>query len=208
MLLSVAAVVQSLRELWLWERDGAEYTEQSYLELPIIFAGHTLTVVDDQPRSSRYSEDEQPGTIRLLLDGVPLGVTSRAQVRPGRHDLGRYHRWLDVWQFRRRTSGDSALWIARRLQDTPKQEPRFEVFEVMEGGVMRHEQLRGWQLSSSYPLFRATQFVRWENLLYGVPLSVLDWVAYPPLLLVFPLGTFALGTVLVWRGRASKRVAA
>ena len=83
--------------------------------------------------------------------------------------------------------------------------PRFEVITVEENGTTRVERLRAWQLSRSFPLFRATQFVRSGS--SAMPLSVLDGLVFPPLLLAFPFGTLILGLVMLLRGGlASPRV--
>jgi hypothetical protein len=60
--------------------------------------------------------------------------------------------------------------------------------------------LRGWSLGSRYGVWRATQFLRaneWE----AFPLSMLDFVAFPIVLLIYPIGTLILGIGLVRSGR-------
>ena len=138
--------------------------------------------------------------MQILMDGRPLGTPTRALVRRGRRDLGRYHLWFDAWQFRDRASGKSTLWLVRRLQRHSGASPRYEVITVAEDGLHETRVLRGFELGGSYPLFRATQFVRDANLWSGVPLSVLDFVVLPPLLLFFPLGTLLLGLHWIRRG--------
>jgi hypothetical protein len=207
--LSLAAVVQSAREYLLWEGGRRDYVEVSFLEQPFTFAGHTFTVEDDQPTDSSDSEAQYEGTARLLMDGKPLGAPSRALVRRGRRDLGRYHLWFDAWQFRERAGGRNTLWLARRLQPDSTIGPRFEVITVAEDGAQRTRLLSTWQLGTTYPLFRATQFIR-DGTSAAIPLSMLDASIFPPTLLVFPIGTLALGVYLIRHGRRgdSDRVAA
>jgi hypothetical protein len=207
--LSVAVIVQSGREYLLWERGAREYEERFVSELPFAFAGHTFSVADDQPTDSVSSQEGSPGTIRVLMDGVPLGSPSRAVVRRGLTDIGRYHLWFDAWQFRERQSGRSTLWLSRRLQPDPGAGPTFEVITIQENGKRSARVLRGWQLGRDYPLFRSTQFIRDGNST-AFPLSMLDALAAPPLLLVCPVGTLILGLYLAWRmrRRATSRLAA
>jgi hypothetical protein len=207
--LSIGAVVQSTREYLLWEAGRRDYAEDSFLERPFTFAGHTFTVEDDQPTDSTYSEIAYEGRIRLLMDGRPLGPPSRALVRPGRHDLGRYHLWFDAWHFKERASGRTTLWLTRRLQPDSAASPRFEVITLAENGAPSRRLLSTWQLGASYPLFRSTQFVR-DGTSAAIPLSMLEAAIFPPILLVFPIGTFVLGLYLIRRGlrEGSDRVAA
>jgi hypothetical protein len=207
-LLSLAAIVQSVREYLLWESGRRAYDEESFLPLPILFAGHSFDIRDDQPRDTAYSETEHEGFAQWLRDGVPFQARSRALVRRGRSDVGRYHTWLDAWKFRDRGTGRTTLWLVRRLQPSVSERMRFEVITVEQDGVTHIERLGGWQLGRDFPTFRATQFIR-AGLLAGVPLSMLDAFIFPPILLVFPLGSLALGVILLRRGRiSSQRVAA
>ena len=111
--ISLAAVVQSVREYALWQA-GANYAEESFLPLPIVFGGHTFTIRDDQPYDSGGSEQEYEGSVQWIRDGVPFESASRARVRRGRNDIGRYHLWLDAWKIRERATGQKTLWLARR----------------------------------------------------------------------------------------------
>ena len=198
-LLSLAACVQSLREYVLWETGREAYSEDSYLELPFSFAGHTFRVADDQPIDTAYSEEEFEGTAYLVMDGHALTEPARALVRRGRSDLGRYHLWIDAWKFINE-SGDSSLWLTRRLQQAQDATPAYEVITLAAGASPERHVYAGWQLGGSYPLFRATKFLR-TGVMEGVPLSMLSALYFWPILLVFPLGSFVLGTVLLWRGR-------
>jgi hypothetical protein len=205
--LSLAACVQSFREYRLWENGARAYSEDFYLDLPFSFANHTFSIADDQPIDTAYSEQEFEGSAYLLMDGRPLTAPSRALVRRGHSDLGRYHLWIDAWKFVG-ASGDSALWLVRRLQQVESATPRYEVITLAGSGAPDRHVYAGWQLGRSYPLFRATQFLR-TGVLEGMPLSMLDALIFWPILLIFPFGSFVLGSVLLWQGcrRMSERVA-
>jgi hypothetical protein len=190
---SAAVVVQSARELLLWETGRQAFDEEGLLMQPISFGGHTVTVTDDQPTDPVRSQQEFPGTLWLTLDGEALGRPSRAMVRRGLSDLGRYHLWFDAWRFRERDNGRSTLFLARRLQPEAASSPRFEVVVVQEDGTYSVREFRTWQLAESYPLFRATQFIR-DSTSGALPLSMLDMAAAPVILLICPLGTFLVGS--------------
>ena len=198
--LSVICVIQSAREWRAWTPDPQLAERDLPLALPIRFAGHRIDVADDQPTDSLSSERAVEGRIQLYLDGQPLGGPSRALVRPGRRDLGRYHMWLQATPFHDRTSGEDVLFLARRIQPSDAGGARFEVNRLDESGAVTTEMLRGWSLGSRYAVWRATQFLRaneWE----AFPLSMLDAVAFPLFLLIYPMGTLFLGIVLVRSGR-------
>jgi hypothetical protein len=204
---SVVSVVQTFRESALWQQGNRSYSEQSPRERPFAFGGHSFTVVDDQATDAAHSETEYDGKIQPLIDGRALGPPSYARVRRGRDDLGRYHGWFDAWLFRDRIDGRQTLWLARRLQATATESPRFEVITVGEHQTPQRRVLGAWRLGGDYRLYRATQFVR-EGTWSTMPFALGDTIGIFPLaLLVFPVGTFVLGIVLVRRGEETRRVA-
>ncbi len=210
-LLSVAAVVQSAREFILWGIGELGYEEDSFHALPITFAGHTFDVRDDQPRDTAYSEEESDGSVHWVRDGQPLGPPSYARVRRGRDDTARYHLWLGASTFRERASGNTSLWLTRRLQSNDGGRPMFEVITVEHDGGTRIQYLHSWQLGRSFQLFRSTQFVRSGQAttfpaamvegfaLSAFPLSMLEGIAIWPILLVYPIGSFLVGLHLLRR---------
>jgi hypothetical protein len=196
-----------VREYLLWESGAQQYREDSYLERPFTFAGQPIDIRDDQPTDSVTSEREYEGVIQILIDGQPLGPPARALVRRGRTDLGRYHLWFSAWTFTDRATGRTTLWLARRHQPDSTEGPRFEVTTVAEDGTRETRLLRQWQLGTSYPLFRSTQFVR-DGSFFAIPLSMLEAFIFPPILLMFPIGTLIVGVVLVRRGTRTHLVRA
>jgi hypothetical protein len=202
--LSIAGVIQSAREWRAWTPDARLVERDRPQELPIRFAGHRVDVRDDQPTDSIHSERAVEGHIQLFLDGRAIGAPTRALVRPGRRDLGRYHTWLEAVPFRDRTSGKEFLFLARRLEPRDGQGVRFEVNQIDESGAVTTRVLRGSSLGRYYPVWRTTQFLRaneWE----AFPLSMLDAVIFWPILVVYPFGTLLVGIVLVWRARRRDR---
>ncbi len=213
MLLSLAAVVQSVREIVLWDTGQRRYDEDSFLAFPLEFAGYRFDIRDDQPRDTIPSEEEYDGTVQWVRDGEPFGSPSYARVRRGRNDIGRYHLWLDAWIFENRATGRRSLWLVRRLQPRGTGKPTIEVITVEQDGDTRIQHLPVWWLGQSFPLFRSTQFVRAPTPSSSIPLSVLEAIVFSamplsmleglyfwPLLLVFPIGTFVLGVFLLRPG--------
>jgi hypothetical protein len=201
---SLASIVQSFREYGLWERGSHQYEELSILERPFRFAGDSFTIADTHPYSppgegAYTSEAAVPGTIQILKNQSPLGPPSLAEVRPGRNDLGRYHLWFDAWVFRDRQSGDSALWMARRIE-ADGSGPRYEVITVTDDGIVTRRLLWTHQLGRSYPVFRSTQFLRGSSF-FVVPLSALDFFIFPLFLFIFPIGTLIIGLLLSRGGK-------
>ncbi len=201
---SVASIIQSFREYRLWERGNQRYDERSLLERPFRFAGRSFTIADGHPFSppgdGEYTaEAAVSGTVQILRNQSPLGPPSRAEVRPARNDLGRYHLWFDAWVFRDKQSGDSALWMARRIEAEGSR-PRYEVITITDDGIETRRLLRKHQLGRSYPVFRSTQFLRGSSF-FIVPLSVLDFFIFPAFLFIFPIGTLIIGLLLIRGGK-------
>jgi len=206
---SLLAVLQTAREIALWTYGEHRYDERALEQQPVEFAGHRISVTDDQSTDSVPSETETHGTIQPIIDGVPLGFPSIAGVRRGRRDLGRYHGWYDAWVFRDRRSADSVLYLARRVQPRSSESPRFELTTV-DGSTraVTRRVLTGWQLAWSFPTFRSTQFIR-DNTWTALPLALGDLLGFFPLaVLVFPVGTAVVGYLLARRPRGRHHAAA
>ena len=202
---SFLAVAQTVREVALWELGSRKYAEESSQERTFRFAGHTFTVADDQPADGTHSQTEYDGTIQPLMDGRPLGPPSRARIRRGLEDLGRYHLWYDAWLFADRARGDTSLWLARRLQETDQSVPRFELTVVDAVGRADRRVLSRWALDRDYRVFRGTQFVR-EGGWTVMPLSLTGVAGFvPPFLVLFPIGSFLVGMRLLRRPRSPTR---
>lgn len=179
------------------------YSEASILDHPFRFAGRTFAVADDQPTAAVNDEVGHEGIVQILMEGKPLGEPSRALVRRGRTDLGRYHLWFDAWIFQERATGRRALWIARRIQVRDDVRPAFEVVTVQEDGSVATRRYRTYELGADYRLFRTTQFVR-DGTSSAIPLSMLEAVYFWPLLLFYPIGSLALGVILIRRALSSR----
>lgn len=200
--LSVTSVIQSYRELRLWRIGAETYEDRTpFSEYPFTFAGHEFSVVDDQPVDSSRSRQTQPGRIQLTMDGRPLGKPSTAMLRAGGPGIDRYYGWVDAWRFTTRETGENMMLLVRRLAPVDDHGTRYEIHRVGADGRITTAELRGWQLARDYPVYRATQFVR-PHAWVAAPLSMIDAAAFPPLLLIFPLGTLVLGGVLLRRRRS------
>ncbi len=199
--LSVIPVVQTARLYYLFEGGRAAFDEETPNASPIVFGKRTIAVSDDQPHDSSGTYSEFDGHIELTLDGQPFGIPSRAEIRRGLDGFGRYHGWFDVWIFRSRESGQSSLWIGRRIQATRAASPVFEIATISEDGRVQSDTLRAWRLGFDYRHFRTTQFIRsgtWATM----PLTLELGFFFPPSLIIFPIGTFVAGIMLMRRKRA------
>lgn len=198
-LLSVLSVLQSWREYRLLRESMSVYVETNLEERTFSFGRHTVVLSDDQPNDTLRSEHEWPGTLRIQIDGQPIGSPSFAGIRRSRTDRGRYHSWLDAWTFREVDTGRLNLWLTRRLQPPGTRLPRFEVTVLDTTGTPQTRTYRAYQLGTSFPLYRSTEFLRWGESVF--PLSMLEWIAFPIGLLVFPFGTFLVGGCLAFPRR-------
>jgi hypothetical protein len=198
-LLSVLSLLQSWREYRLWRESMSVYVETNLEERSFKFGRHIVLLSDDQPNDTFHSEHEWPGTLRMQVDGQPIGRPSFAGIRRSRTDRGRYHSWMDAWTFRHVDTGRLTLWLTRRIQPPGTWLPRFEVTVLDTSGTAQTRTYRAYQLGTSFPLYRSTQFLRWGESAF--PLSTLDWVVFPLALLVFPFGTLFVGGWLAFPRR-------
>lgn len=197
--LSVLSVLQSWREYRLWRDSMSVYVETNLDARTFKFGRHTVVLSDDQPDDDLHSEREWAGTLSIQLDGRPIGRPSYAGIRRSRTDRGRYHSWMDAWTFRHVDTDRLTLWLTRRLQPPGTWLPRFEVTVLDTSGTAQTRTYRAYQLGTSFPLYRSTEFLRWGESAF--PLSMLDWVVFPLGLLVFPFGTLFIGGCLVFPRR-------
>jgi hypothetical protein len=79
-------------------------------------------------------------------------------VRPGLNDMGRYHLWIDAWTFTDRRSGDTALFLGRRLEPAAKGNS-YEIIRIGADGTYTVRHLSRSQRAESYPIFRTVQFL-------------------------------------------------
>ena len=158
-LLSVLSLLQSWREYRLWRESMSVYVETNLEARTFSFGRHTVVLSDDQPDDTLHSEHEWPGTLRIDVDGRPIGSPSFAGIRRSRTDRGRYHSWMDAWTFREVDTGRLTLWLTRRLQPPGTRLPRFEVTVLDTAGPAETRTYRAYQLGTSFPLYRSTQFL-------------------------------------------------
>ena len=196
--ISLLAIVQTMREIALWEYGYRRFDESSVQNQSFTFGNRRFLVTDNQPIHPVYSQEATDGLLQPVVDGKPLGPPSRAEVRSALRDLGRYHTWYDAWVFHDRRTGDSALYLTRRLQQRTSDVAAFEITVVDATGKIETRTVRAWQLGWDYRIFRSTQFIRQREWTV-MPLAMGDWiVALPVIAIIFPIGTMAVGRAL-WR---------
>ena len=202
MAFSLFAVADTLRAVALSERGWSQYDNHMLSGRQFAFAGHRIALEDDQPTDSVSRERETPGMLSVMIDDRIQGTSSQVGVRRGRPDAGRYHSWFDATVFTSRATGDSSLWLARKVR-RGKSDTRYEVTELDSDGSIRTRMLSGWQLGLDYRTYAATGLLTWDTL-WPIPLDLSGFIFFPPALLVYPVGTLVAGVVLWRRGRLRK----
>ncbi len=110
-------------------------------------------------------------------------------------NIGRYHSWFEATVFTSRANRDSSLWLARKVR-LGKSDTRYEITELRSDGSIRTRMLSGWQLGLDYRTEEATGLLTWDTL-WPFPFELSFVVYLPPLLLIYPIGTFAVGVILL-----------
>lgn len=195
---SIVPVVQMVRETVFLERGERRYRELSQRELPIAFAGRTVQIIDSLPRRP-YSEAEEPGLVTIAVDAVPVAQPRHAMIRPGRSDLGRYHRWINAAVFQDRRTGTATLWIGRRIGAEGPEPEAYEILTLGDGGAMSVRQVPHRARASEYRLFRIIHGMGGSSP-SAYPWSLLN--VWPSLFVPFlyPWAAFAVGVVLLVSG--------
>jgi hypothetical protein len=197
---SAIAVLQTMREMHISEQ-YTSYAQIEHSSRALRIAGRYIELSDEfpyQPTEPARTEDRRPGVVTFRIDGRVVGSPARLELRTGRNDLGRYHGWVHLLSFRDLRTGEESLWIARRLQPSASDVARFELSVLSRDGTVDTQVLSGWQLSTEYRRHRATQLLT-ESEWTAFPLSVVPFLHFPPLLLVFPLGSASCGAWLLRR---------
>lgn len=200
---SAFPIVQGVREDAFWRAGDERFQEEALLELPLRFAGHTITIEDPLPRGGPPSEAEERSFARILLDGQEILPAKPAMVRPGRSDLGRYHLWIDAWIFTDRRTGSRSLYLGRRLSVNAGVRP-YDLLRVSADGSYALRRLSFADRAESYPIWRTIQFLN-DGTETVYPFSVRN--IWPTLLVpvFYPNTTLVLGVVMLgvglWLGR-------
>lgn len=199
--LSLVAVVQTAREVW--QGVGSGWTESPVVDTAFTFAGRTITILKP-PRSDGGPTRAWVPQERVRIDGVDIGAATGLRMATWPYQVDRRSpHWFDAVTFVDRAGRDSSLWMARRLQAADTVRPRFEIITVDATGnytvqVRTQEEVRG-----EYRLGTVTALVG-ENSRPEFPLSVVNLLWLPYLLLVFPIGTGIVGVLLFRSGRSER----
>ena len=199
---SVAACVQTAREVW--QSLGSPWTESPIADSTFTFVGHRIAIVK-RVDSSAASRDSVVSLERILIDGVAVGESTSLRMSTWPYQGNRRSpHWVDAVKFVNHSARDSSVWIARRLQIADTAPPRFEIFTLDAKGhhtiALRAQQ----ELRSEYRLNTVTALVA-EDPRPEFPLSVVSFVWFPYLWLVYPLGTGLLGFVMLRPARSARQ---
>lgn len=196
---SALPIVQGLREDEFWRAGAERFEEKGVRELPVLFAGRTITIEDPLPRGGPPSEAEERSQARVLLDGQEVLPADFAMVRPGRSDLGRYHLWIDAWIFTDRRTGEKALYLGRRLSAPAHKARPYDLLLVSADGSYRLRRLSFADRAESFPIWRTIQFLN-DGTESVYPFSLSN--VWPTVLVpvFYPNTTLALGPVMLLIG--------
>lgn len=209
--LSVIPIVQSVRELGFWRNGMARFEEQPAYELPIRFAGHVIMVEDTLAHTDTRSQDEVPGTARVLIDGREVLPALPARIRPGLNTIGRYVFWVDANVITDKRTGERAFYLARRRKASLFGGRSYDLLRMSADGSYTLRRLSSSQRAESYPVWRTVQFLH-DIAEPAYDFSVL--AIWPSIIVpgIYPLATLVLGIVLVvlgrWRARRAAEAAA
>ena len=201
LLLSVAAVVQTAREVW--QGLGSDWTESPLSGNEFAFAGRTITIVKPT-KDSAASKGALVKQELVFIDGVEVGAATNGRMSTWPF-IGsrRSPHWFDAVKFVDRAARDSSLWMARRLQVADTVPPRFEIITLDATGRYSVQTRSQTELRGDYRLSSVTGLVG-EDPSWEFPLSVVNFVWFPYLWLVFPIGTSLLGVILLRPSRAKR----
>jgi hypothetical protein len=199
--LSLFSIVQTVRDAAFWIGGDAEWDEGSVQRFPFSFAGRTVTLTRAEPLKA-WPDSAIVAQERVLIDGIEVGQRGAWRQRNWPVAVGmRSPHWTDKRIFINRASHDSSLWIARRLQLSDSVMPIFEFVTIDARGRYATQTVPQNKLDVDYRLARMTYLVG-ENGPAWFPFSVFGLLMLPILFLVYPMGTLALGALLMRLGKA------
>jgi hypothetical protein len=160
------------------------------------FAGRLVTV-QDRGLDATVPDSTKVFQERLLIDSVATGQETGLRMRGWPVGVAmRSPHWFSLVRFTDRATGDSTVWFARRLQPADSVRPRFEIIRIDARGRYEVETRDRDELRSEYRVARVTQFLA-EDAPSGFPFSMIQFLFFPVLLLLHPIGTVLLGVRLV-----------
>jgi hypothetical protein len=198
--LSSFSIVQTVRDAVFWIGGDAEWDESSVQRFPFSFAGRTVMLMRAQPLQA-WPDSAIVAQERVLINGIEVGQRGALRQRNWPVAFGmRSSHWTDKRIFINRASHDSSLWIARRLQRSDSAMPVFEFVTIDARGRYETQTVPQNKLDVDYRLARMTYLVG-ENGPAWFPFSVFELLMFPILFLVYPIGTLALGALLMRLGK-------
>ncbi len=127
-------VVQNVREMIYTARAQRAYDVTRHLETPIEFGGHVIDVRDSLPQLRSSESPEREGLVGIEMDGQSVLAPTRGLVSLSAVGLSRYWFWIQAQTVRDRSTNVRTLVVARRLLDSPADNPTFEVLQIFEDG--------------------------------------------------------------------------
>jgi len=192
---SAVSVTQQLRETVFYSNGREAFESEPVLSLPVVFAGQFVRIVDALPHLNVRSENSQSAEASVLVNDTVVLASETVEVRAGRDDLGRYHRWITVQRFTEKATNRSFLLIGRLR--SPASRLEVDLVSIQSDGTRAMRSISSDDRGESYPVHRVLAALGDESLAV-YPFQF--WVFLPVLLLPLTGPWIGLGASLVVLG--------
>ena len=192
---SAVSVTQQLRETFFYSNGREAFESEPVLSLPVAFAGQSVRIVDALPHLKVRSENPESAEASVLMNDTVVLAPGMAEVRAGRDDLGRYHRWITVQRFTEKTTNRSFLLIGRLR--SPASRLEVDLVSIQSDGTRSMRSISSDDRGENYPVHRVLAALGDEGLAV-YPFQF--WTFLPVLLLPLTGPWIGLGVSLVVLG--------
>ena len=192
---SAVSVTQQVRETFFYSNGREAFESEPLLSLPAAFVGQSVRIVDALPHLKDWPENRQSAEASVLVNDTVVLAPGMAEVRAGRDDLGRYHRWITVQRFTEKTTNRSFLLIGRLR--SPASRLEVDLVSIQSDGTRSMRSISSDDRGESYPVHRVLAALGDESLAV-YPFQF--WSFLPVLLLPLTGPWIGLGASLVVLG--------
>ena len=159
---SAVSVTQQLRETFFYSNGREAFESEPVLSSPVAFAGQSVRIVDALAHLKDWSESRQSAEASVLVNDTVVLAPGMAEVRAGRDDLGRYHRWITVQRFTEKATNRSFLLIGRLR--SPASRLEVDLVSIQSDGTRSMRSISSDDRGESYPIHRVLAALGDESL--------------------------------------------
>lgn len=159
---SALSVTQQLREASFDAKGREAFESEPTLSLLVEFAGKRVHIVDALPHSKDGSQRSQSAEVSVLVNDTVVLAPVTAEVRAGRDDLGRHHRWITVQRFTEKATNRSFLLIGRLR--APGSRMEVDLVSIQSDGTRAIRSISSDDRGESYPVHRVLAALGDESL--------------------------------------------